>query len=52
MMIRKSLSVDKNQDGKPDSFEFQITFGYNPSNTNADLQASQIYLFFDYGLRV
>lgn len=47
----KSLSIDKNQDGKPDFFEFQISFGYQSGQTNNDLQASQIYLFFDYGLR-
>jgi len=42
----KSSAIDKNNDGKPEKFHFEITFNSDAST----LTMSQIYLFFDVAL--
>jgi len=42
----KASAIDKNNDGKPEKFHFEITFNSDTST----LTMSQIYLFFDVAL--
>jgi len=45
---KKTRMLDKDNDGKKDNFEFEITF-----DANADkIKDIQFFIFFDYGLSV